>query len=153
MARMSLLNSPLLLGFEHIERALDRAGKSDGDSYPPYNIERLPDNAPGKGNGHGQTDGASARLRITLAVAGFTRDQLEITVEDRQLTIRGEQNDDEGRTYLHRGIAARRFQRTFILADGIIVEGAHLRNGLLSIELVRPQPEPTRRTIEIQQVD
>ena len=142
MARMSLLNSPLLLGFEGIERALDRAGKA-GDGYPPYNIERLPADGSGKGE----------CLRITLAVAGFTADQLDVVVEDRQLTIRGSQMEDERRTYLHRGIASRQFQRTFVLADGIVVENAHLQHGLLSIDLVRPVPEHTVRKISIKQLD
>ncbi len=138
MARMSLLSSPLLLGFDEIERLVDRFGKSAGEGYPPYNIERVTASA----------EGAEA-LRITLAVAGFTRDQLEITVEDKQLTIRGKQFDDADRHYLYRGIAARQFQRTFVLADGIEVKTADLSNGLLTIDLVRHELERLIRTIEI----
>jgi HSP20 family molecular chaperone IbpA len=138
MARMSLLSSPLLLGFDEIERLVDRFGKSAGEGYPPYNIERVTASAEG-----------AETLRITLAVAGFTRDQLEITVEDKQLTIRGKQVDDAARDYLYRGIAARQFQRTFVLAGGIEVKTAELANGLLSIDLVRHEPERLVRTIEI----
>ena len=138
MSRLSLLNSPLLLGFDDIERLLDRVAKASGDGYPPYNIERLK-----------LDDQTGEVLRITLAVAGFARNQLDIVVEDRQLTIRGKQDDDKGRTYLHRGIAARQFQRCFVLADGIEVHGADLQNGLLSIDLARPQPQRVVRKIEI----
>ena len=138
MARMSLLSSPLLLGFDEIERLVDRFGKSAGEGYPPYNIERLKVTEQGVGT-----------LRITLAVAGFTRDQLDITLEDKQLTIRGRQTEDEGRDYLYRGIAARQFQRTFVLADGIEVRTADLVNGLLSIDLVRHEPERLIKKIEI----
>lgn len=138
MSRMSLLSSPMLLGFEEIERLIDRVGKGASDGYPPYNIERI------------AKDGERGELlRITLAVAGFTRDQLEITVEDNQLTIRGKQQEDKGREYLYRGIAARQFQRTFVLADGIEIKGADLNNGLLSIDLVRHEPERLVRRIEI----
>lgn len=140
MTRMSLLSSPMLLGFEEIERLIDRAGKTSGDGYPPYNIERIRDEAEG---------GRGEALRITLAVAGFTRDQLEITLEDNQLCVRGKQQDDKQREYLHRGIAARQFQRTFVLADGIEVRSADLANGLLSIDLVRLEPERLVRRIEI----
>ena len=146
MSRVSQLNSPLLLGFDDIERLLDRLAKSPGDSYPPYNIERLA--APAK-NGHTKPDGKAEILRITLAVAGFTRVQLDISVENSQLTIRGKQDDDKSRTYLHRGIAARQFQRTFVLADGIEVQSASLDNGLLAIDLVRPEPERLIRKIAI----
>jgi HSP20 family molecular chaperone IbpA len=138
MSRMSPLSSPLLLGFEEIERLIDRAGKGAGDGYPPYNIERISND-----------DGGTELLRITLAVAGFTRDQLEITVEDSQLTIRGKQQDDKSRQYLYRGIATRQFQRTFVLADGIEVRGADIKNGLLSIDLVRLEPQRVVRKIEI----
>jgi HSP20 family molecular chaperone IbpA len=138
MARMSLLSSPLLLGFDEIERLVDRFGKTAGEGYPPYNIERMK-----------ATDEGVETLRITLAVAGFTRDQLEITLEDKQLTIRGRQTDDQGREYLYRGIAARQFQRTFVLADGIEVNSADLANGLLMIDLVRHEPERMVRTISI----
>lgn len=128
----------MLLGFEEIERLIDRVGKGAGDGYPPYNIERV------------VKDGERGEiLRITLAVAGFTRDQLEITVEDNQLTIRGKQQEEKGREYLYRGIAARQFQRTFVLADGIEIRSADLNNGLLSIDLVRHEPERLVRKIEI----
>ena len=125
MSRLSLFNSPLLLGFEHFERALDRVNKVSGDGYPPYNVEQLGDN----------------ELRITLAVAGFTMVDLAITIEDSQLVIRGKQADDGERVYLHRGIAARQFQRSFVLAEGIEVRGAWLENGLLHVDLVRPAVE------------
>jgi HSP20 family molecular chaperone IbpA len=141
MSRMPPLSSPLLLGFDDIERLLERLAKAPGDSYPPYNIERIA----GRPNGGATGD----ILRITLAVAGFTRAQLDIAVEDSQLTIRGRQDDDKSRTYLHRGIAARQFQRSFVLADGIEVQTASLDNGLLCIDLVRPQPERVVRKIEI----
>lgn len=137
MSRVSVFSSPLLLGFEDIERMLDRAAKTSGDGYPPYNIERLP------GPGGGEI------LRITLAVAGFSDDELEITIEDSQLVIRGKQKDDSDRTYLHRGIAARQFQRAFVLADGIEVSGAGLENGLLSVDLVRHEPERVIQKIQI----
>lgn len=138
MSRMSLLSSPMLLGFEEIERLIDRAGKGSGDGYPPYNIERI------------ARDGERSEiLRITLAVAGFARDQLEITIEDNQLTIRGKQQEEKSREYLYRGIAARQFQRTFVLADGIEIRSADLNNGLLSIDLVRHEPERLVRKIEI----
>ncbi|MEZ5922827.1 MAG: Hsp20 family protein [Hyphomicrobiaceae bacterium] len=138
MTRMSLLNSPLLLGFDDIERVLDRVAKAPGDGYPPYNIEKVT-----RPNGGGEV------IRITLAVAGFARDQLDVAIEDNQLTIRGKQEEDKSRNYLHRGIAARQFQRTFVLADGIEVQNASLDNGLLSIDLVRPEPERLVRKIEI----
>ena len=144
MSRMSVLSSPLLLGFEEMERLIDRVGKGDG--YPPYNIERISANGAG-------TDGVGAertdRLRITLAVAGFRRDQLEITVEDNQLVIRGRQEDDKTREYLHRGIAARQFSRAFVLADGIEVKSADLSDGLLCIDLVRREPDRLVRKVEI----
>jgi len=133
MARLSLFNSPLLLGFDHFERALDRVSKVSSDGYPPYNIEQVNEDA----------------LRITLAVAGFAMSELSLTVEDNQLVVRGKQSDDENRIYLHRGIAARQFQRSFVLAEGIEVRGAWLHNGLLHIDLTRPQPETRVRTIEI----
>ena len=141
MSRVSSLSSPFLLGFDEIERVLDRVGKA-ADGYPPYNIERLP-----------REGGNPERLRITLAVAGFTRDQLEVTIEESQLVIRGRQQDDKARQYLHRGIAARQFQRTFVLADGMEVLGADLRNGLLAIDLARPEPERVVKTITIQQTE
>ena len=136
MTRMSLLSSPLLLGFDEIERLIDRTAKTGADGYPPYNIERIA--GPG-----------AETLRITLAVAGFTRDQLDLTLEDRQLIVRGKQDDDKSRDYLHRGIAARQFTRTFLLADGIEVRAADLANGLLSIDLVRNEPERVIRKIDI----
>ena len=142
MTRMSLLSSPLLLGFEDMERLIDRVGKG-GDGYPPYNIERI--TAPANGADAEPAD----RLRITLAVAGFQRDQLEIVLEDNQLTIRGRQEDDKTRDYIHRGIAARQFSRTFVLADGIEVKSADLGNGLLSVDLVRREPGRLVRRIEI----
>jgi len=144
MSRMSMLSSPLLLGFEEMERLIDRVGKGDG--YPPYNIERIPANGVGMdGSRAERTD----RLRITLAVAGFKRDQLEITVEDNQLVIRGRQEDDKTREYLHRGIAARQFSRAFVLADGIEVKSADLSDGLLCIDLVRREPDRLVRKVEI----
>lgn len=139
MSRMTMLSNPLLLGFEEIERLIDRAGKGASDGYPPYNIERI-----------AKDDGRAELLRITLAVAGFTRDQIEITLEDKQLTVRGkQQDDDKSREYLYRGIAARQFTRTFVLADGIEVKSADLSNGLLSIDLHRLEPERLVRRIEI----
>jgi HSP20 family molecular chaperone IbpA len=137
MSRVPSLSSPLLLGFDEIERVLDRVTKAT-DGYPPYNIERL-----GRHGGHPE------RLRITLAVAGFTRDQLDIRVEEKELVIRGRQQDDKARQYLHRGIAARQFQRIFVLADGIEVLGADLKSGLLAIDLARPQPERVVKSIAI----
>jgi HSP20 family molecular chaperone IbpA len=134
MSRLSLFNSPLLLGFDHFERALDRVSKVSADGYPPYNIEQLGENA----------------LRITLAVAGFLMSDLSITIEDNQLVIRGKQTDDAQRVYLHRGIAARQFQRSFVLAEGIEVRGATLDNGLLHVDLVRPEIESRVRVVEIQ---
>jgi HSP20 family molecular chaperone IbpA len=142
MSRLPGLNSPFLLGFDDIERALDRVSKAAGDGYPPYNIERLP-----------RAENLPERLRITLAVAGFTRDQLEILVEENQLIIRGKQTDDRQRQYLHRGIAARQFQRAFLLADGMEVLGADLSNGLLSVDLARPEPERIIRRIDITERD
>jgi HSP20 family molecular chaperone IbpA len=127
-----------LLGFDEIERALERVTRSTGDGYPPYNIERID-----------QTETQAETLRITLAVAGFTRDQLEILVEDGQLLIKGKQTDDKARAYLHRGIAARQFQRVFLLADGMQVSGAGLENGLLSVDLFRPEPQRRGQVIDI----
>lgn len=138
MSRMPTLNSPFLLGFDEIERALQRVTRSPSDGYPPYNIERI---AP--------TERSAETLRITLAVAGFTRDQLEILVEDGQLVIKGRQVDDKDRSYLHRGIAARQFQRVFLLADGMQVAGADLVNGLLAVDLFRPEPQKRGQVIDI----
>ena len=133
MARLSLFNSPLLLGFEQFERTLDRIAKSSAESYPPYNIEQIDENG----------------LRITLAVAGFSTNDLSVQVEDNQLVIRGKQTDEPGRVYLHRGIAARQFQRSFVLADGIQVTGAGLDSGLLSIDLKRPPAETRVQKVDI----
>ena len=138
MARVPAFSSPLLLGFDEIERALDRLSKAAGDGYPPYNIERLP-----------KTDDNGDILRITLAVAGFSDDELEVSIEENELVIRGRQKDEPARTYLHRGIAARQFQKTFVLAEGIEVLGAALKDGLLSIDLARPLAERIARRIEI----
>ena len=129
-----VFTSPMFLGFDHLEQILERASKNSSDGYPPYNIEQT----------------GPAGLRITLAVAGFTMDDLQITQEDNQLVIRGRQTDDsQGRVFLHRGIAARQFQRAFVLAEGIEVKGAWLDSGLLHIDLVRPQPEVRVRSIPI----
>jgi HSP20 family molecular chaperone IbpA len=129
-----VFTSPLFLGFDHLEQMLERASKTSNEGYPPYNIEQI----------------GPAGLRITLAVAGFSMDDLQITQEDNQLVIRGRQADDsQGRVFLHRGIAARQFQRAFVLAEGIEVKGAWLDSGLLHIDLARPQPETRVRTIEI----
>ncbi|MDH6230703.1 HSP20 family molecular chaperone IbpA [Mesorhizobium soli] len=137
MSRMTPFSSPLLLGFDAMEKTLERLAKS-GDSYPPYNIERLR-----RSEGNGET------LRITLAVAGFCEDNLEVTTEENQLVVRGKQTEDTEREFLHRGIAARQFQRTFVLADGMRVIGAELKNGLLSVDLDRPEPERFVRKINI----
>ena len=133
MSRLSLFNSPLLLGFDHFERALDRVAKTTGDGYPPYNVEQVGENA----------------LRITLAVAGFTMDNLSVQIEDNQLVIRGKQEEDKDRVYLHRGIAARQFQRSFVLADGIEVGGAKIENGLLQVDLARRVTESRVKRVEI----
>jgi len=146
MSRMSLLSSPLLLGFEEMERLIDRVGKGEG--YPPYNIERIAASSPGSDAGSPEP---SERLRITLAVAGFRRDQLEITIEDNQLVIRGRQEEDKTREYIHRGIAARQFSRSFVLAEGIEVKSADLSDGLLFIDLVRREPDRLIRKVEIGQ--
>lgn len=138
MSRMTVMSSPLLLGFEEIERLIERVGKGGADGYPPYNIERV-----------GRSDDGPEILRITLAVAGFKRDQLDVLVEDNQLIVRGKQEDDRERQYLHRGIAARQFQRTFVLAEGIEVRCAHLENGLLTLDLIRHEPDRMVRRIEI----
>ncbi len=135
MSRLAGFDNPLLLGFEHFERILDRVSKMSAEGYPPYNIEQIGDNG----------------LRITLAVAGFSMDDLNVSVEDNQLVIRGRNSEDEtGRVFLHRGIAARQFQRSFVLAEGIEISGAVLDNGLLHINLERRIPEPEVRTIEIE---
>ncbi len=129
-----VFTSPLFLGFDHLEQMIERASKNSSDGYPPYNIEQL----------------SPISLRITLAVAGFTMEDLQITLEDNQLVIRGRQTDDgNGRVFLHRGIAARQFQRAFVIAEGIEVKGAWLDNGLLHVDLVRPVPQPVVKTIPI----
>jgi HSP20 family molecular chaperone IbpA len=138
MSRIPTLSSPFLLGFDEIERALDRVVKT-ADGYPPYNIERI-----------GRANGRADCLRITLAVAGFSPGELDVTVEENELVIRGKQSEDEtGREFLHRGIAARQFQRTFVLADGMEVVGAVLEGGLLSVDLERPETARTPRRINI----
>ena len=135
MARLSLFNSPLLLGFDHFERTLDRVSKMPAEGYPPYNIEQIDEE----------------RLRITLAVAGFSEDDLSVQLEGNQLVVRGKQLEEAApdRVFIHRGIATRQFQRSFVLADGIEVEGAELDNGLLNIDLRRPLAEENTRSIEI----
>jgi HSP20 family molecular chaperone IbpA len=140
MTRITAFSNPLLLGFDAVEKTLERVAKT-GDGYPPYNIERLP---PTKN---------AERLRITLAVAGFAESDLEVTMEDSQLVIRGRQTEDTEREFLHRGIAARQFQRCFVLADGMRVAGAELKNGLLAIDLERPEPEKLIRRINIAVAD
>lgn len=131
--RLTLFDSPLFLGFDHFEKTFDRIRKSAGEGYPPYNIEQIGENG----------------LRITLAVAGFPIEALEVETGNNQLIVRGRQTEEEERVYLHRGIAARQFQRSFVLADGIIVREATLDNGLLHITLERIVPEPKTRKIEI----
>ncbi|WP_425419957.1 Hsp20 family protein [Oricola indica] len=139
MSRVPPFSSPLLVGFETIEKSLERIAKNS-DGYPPYNIERcLRDD--------------TEVLRITLAVAGFSIDDLEISTEESQLVVRGKQIDDAPRDFLHRGIASRQFQKAFLLADGMRVLGAELKNGLLAIDLDRPQPERQVKRIAISQRD
>ena len=134
MSKLTLGTHPFLLGFDQLERLVERTAKAE-NGYPPYNIEQMGDNA----------------FRITLAVAGFSEDDLSITVEDRQLVVRGRQGDEgENRVFLHRGIAARQFQRTFLLADGVDVSGAELTNGLLHVELSRSEPDRVVQTIRIE---
>jgi len=133
LSRIGIFNSPLLLGFDHFERVLDRVSKAQADGYPPYNVEQTGENS----------------LRLTLAVAGFGRDDLAVQVEDNQLVVRGKQKEEGDRVYLHRGIAARQFQRAFVLAEGIEVTGAALDNGLLHIDLRRRVPENRVRVIDI----
>ena len=133
MARISAFNSPFLLGFEQFEQTLNRISKMPAEGYPPYNIEQVGENS----------------LRISLAVAGFSETDLSIELEDNQLMIRGRQTEDADRVYLHRGIAARQFQRSFVLAEGIEIVGAELDNGLLHVDLVRPEPEPRVQKIKI----
>jgi HSP20 family molecular chaperone IbpA len=134
MTKISFASHPFLLGFEQLDRLVERTAKSGNEGYPPYNIEQSTDSA----------------YRITLAVAGFRDEDLAITLEDSQLVIRGRQVDDsEGRVFLHRGIAARQFQRSFVLADGVEVAGANLENGLLHVDLERSLPNAIVQTIEI----
>lgn len=137
MSRQSPFGHPFLLGFDEIEQTLDRVAKAGGDGYPPYNIERV------------RTEQEPELIRITLAVAGFASDQLDVTLEDKQLVVRGRQSDDRDRTFLHRGIAARQFQKVFVLADGMEVRSAELSNGLLRVDLVRPEPSRIARRIAI----
>ena len=136
MTRMARFDSPFLLGFDQVERLLDRVARTGADGYPPYNVEEV------------ETENG-ALIKITLAVAGFTTDELSVSVESNQLIIRGRQSEDEDRIFLHRGIAARQFQRAFVLAEGIEVLGADLENGLLAVMLERRIPEETIRQIEI----
>jgi len=141
MSRMSVFSSPFMLGFDELERMLDHATKTAGDGYPPYNIERIL-----------ASNGNSDALRITLAVAGFSRDSLDIIVQENQLIITGRQDDsaeDKKSDFLHRGIAARQFKRTFVLAEGMDVKGAEMENGLLVVDLIRPEPQRIVRNIEI----
>jgi HSP20 family molecular chaperone IbpA len=142
MSRMLTINSPFLLGFEEFERMVDRVTRAGSDGYPPYNIERV-----------AKTDAEPERLRITLAVAGFMREQLEVTVEEGQLVIRGRQQDEKPRDFLHRGIAARQFQRVFLLAEGMRVATADLAHGLLTVDLVRPEPSRVVKKIDIMMRD
>ncbi len=140
MSRMSVFSSPFMLGFDELERLADHATRSSGDGYPPYNIERI------AGDEH-----RGDALRITLAVAGFSCEELDVAIEENQLVISGAQNDAGDKDFLHRGIAARQFKKTFVLADGIEVTGADLENGLLSIDLERPAIERIVRKIEIKE--
>ncbi|SLN72287.1 Hsp20 family protein [Roseisalinus antarcticus] len=134
MTKLTLGAHPFLLGFEQLERLVERTAKSGNEGYPPYNIEQT----------------SETSYRITLAVAGFSISDLAITVEDNQLVIRGrQQDDDEGRLFLHRGIAARQFQRSFVLADGVDVGEAIMENGLLHVDLNRQVPESVVQTIQI----
>ena len=139
MSRLQTIRNPFLLGFDEVERAFEGAAKAAPDGYPPYNVERIV-----------AADG-SEQLRIVLAVAGFSKDQLEITLEGNQLVVTGRQENDVSRDYLYRGIATRQFQRGFLLADGLIVQSANLSEGLLAIELWRPAPNRNSRKIEIRE--
>lgn len=141
MSRMTPFSSPLLLGFDSVEKTLERIAKG-GDGYPPYNIERIRVTRDGD-------DRSGHLIRITLAVAGFKPEDLEVTTEENQLMIRGRQAEESERDFLHRGIAARQFQKGFLLADGMQIIGAQLKNGLLSIDLAKPEPERIVRKIEI----
>lgn len=139
--RGPFFSNPLLLGFDELDRLLEQITKNGNEGYPPYNVEQI------------LTDNDALIIRITLAVAGFREDELDITVEESQLIVRGKQTDDPTKTYLHRGIASRQFQRVFVLADGMEVGEANLKNGLLSVDLKRPQPEKVIRKIKISQSD
>lgn len=136
MSRVTAFSSPLLLGFDEMERLVERLSRHGGDGYPPYNIERI------------REDGA-IKMRITLAVAGFSEGELDISVENNHLVIQGRQESPRTGDFLYRGIAARQFQKTFVLANGIEVEDAELVNGLLSIDLVRPEPRSDARRVRI----
>jgi HSP20 family molecular chaperone IbpA len=138
MPRLSVFNSPLLLGFDHFEQVLDRVSKASQEGYPPYNIEQMSNNS----------------LRISLAVAGFSMEDLGVTIEDNQLIVRGRNSTDEtDRVFIHRGIAARQFQRSFVLAEGVEVKSARLEKGLLHVDLVLPIPETQVRTIKIEDME
>ncbi|MCK5165942.1 MAG: Hsp20 family protein [Rhodospirillaceae bacterium] len=138
MSRNIVFDSPFLLGFDHLERMLESAAKASAEGYPPYNIEQIGEN----------------RLRISLAVAGFNMDDLSVSVEDAQLVVRGKcSQSDKGRVFIHRGIAKRQFQRTFVLAEGIEISGAIMDNGLLHVDMDRPVHEPEVRTIAIEKAD
>jgi len=134
MTKLTLGSHPFLLGFDQLERLVERTAKTGNDGYPPYNIEQRDENA----------------YRITLAVAGFAGSDLSITVEDRQLAIRGRRDDDDAQVFLHRGIATRQFQRSFVLADGVEVSGAAMAHGLLHVDLTRAVPDSVVKTIEIE---
>jgi len=137
MPRMTMFNNPTMLGFEHFEQMLEQLSKSSGEGYPPYNIEQIKPN----------------ELRITLAVAGFNEEDLQITLEQNQLIVQGKQRDEADRIFLHRGIAARQFQRKFVLAEGVEVAGAEMDNGLLNIDLVLPVQKIDSRQIKITKKD
>ena len=141
MTRNTAFPSPFFVGFDEIERLLERTAKTAPDGYPPYNVEKQPPS--GEDN--------AEKLRITLAVAGFSAQELELTLEDSELVIEGRQTDEPAREFLHRGIAARQFRRIFVLADGMNVVSASLDNGLLAIDLERPEPQRVVRKIEIRQ--
>lgn len=141
MTRNTAFPSPFFVGFDEIERLLERTAKTAPDGYPPYNVEKQSPSS----------DDNAEELRITLAVAGFSADELELTLEDNELVIEGRQTDEPARDFLHRGIAARQFRRIFVLADGMNVVAASLDNGLLSIDLERPEPQKIIRKIEIRQ--
>ncbi|WP_053005612.1 Hsp20 family protein [Kiloniella spongiae] len=134
MSRLSLFNSPLMLGFEQFEQAVDMISKTASDGYPPYNVEKVSEN----------------KIRITLAVAGFSQEDMQVQIENNQLVIKGKAKSDDDKEYLHRGIAARQFRRAFVLAEGIEVLDAKLENGLLHVDLEQPLQNIAIRSIEIQ---